>query len=94
MSLYTIVSDGVTKLTPTKSQGNVTDREKSTIVIESNVDAATITFGTVINDNTFQAYSEGEMNSGDDVFNHGYGVQLAVIVSGISTNPVKIRVSD
>jgi len=73
-------------------KGNVEHKEKTTVVIVSNVDVATITFGIKDDTGAFQAYADGAITS-DAVINHGAGAKLMVRISGIIANPVKIGLS-
>ena len=85
-----ITTDGNYYLPPT--DGNMTVREKSTITISSNPDAAVVTFGYEDHDGNFKAYSDGVV-AADDICNHGIGVKFMVNITGIITEPVVIGYS-
>ena len=72
----------------------VTVRPETTIMIEANVDGATVTVGYEDVAGAFQAYPDGDITSiGGAVFNHGIGVRLMINVSGITANSVFIAQS-
>ena len=73
-------------------KGNVEYKDKTTVIIVSNIDVATITFGIANENGSFLAYADGAITS-DAVVNHGAGSKLMVRISGVSTNPVKIGLS-
>ena len=81
-------TDGDFFLPPT--QTNVIDRRDTTVVIHSNIDAATITFGSADAADGFKAYADGGLDTGDAVINHGVGAKLMVRLAGIGANPVVI----
>lgn len=71
---------------------NITHKEKTSFVVFSNIDVATITFGIADGDDHFSAYSDGVVTSNGNI-NHGAGMKLMVRIAGIVSNPVKIGFS-
>ena len=72
----------------------VTVRPETTIMIEANVDGATVTVGYEDVAGAFQAYPDGDITAtGGAVFNHGIGARLMINVSGITANSVFIAQS-
>ena len=69
---------------------NAVNKLSSSVVIESNDDNAVCTFGLKDSDGNFKAYANGVIDD-DNIIWHNTGVVLMVSVSGIITNPVKIR---
>lgn len=90
MEFLSYTTDGDYKLPPMNS--NVEYKDKTTVVVISNIDAATITFGLVNDLGAFLAFADGAITS-DAVINHGPGAKLMVRISGISSNLVKIGLS-
>lgn len=73
--------------------GNAAYKEKTTIVLTSNLDSATVTIGYKNGAGAFVAYEDGEMTTSDFVVNHGAGAQLMVRVAGVTSNPVVLGYS-
>jgi hypothetical protein len=72
----------------------LTVRPETTIDIELNDDAATVTIGYEDSTGSFKAYSDGDITTvGGAEINHGVGVKLMVNVSGIATEPVNLAYS-
>jgi len=88
MAELTISSDGDYKLYP-NSKSNVTNFGLTTVMITSNIDGATLTFGLADKSGNFIAYPDGAITTGDTIF-HGKGITLMVRVSGITANPVDL----
>ena len=66
----------------------------SNIKIESNIDEATIQIGYQGNDGLFKSYEDNTMISTECEVDHkGGGTVLMARVSGITSNPVIIRVT-
>lgn len=80
----TIESDGDDLLPPVKN--NVFQRRSTTIVVESNIDGATLMVGYTGKAGFVEL---GPLVQGA-VFNHGVGANLIVRSSGIGANPVVI----
>ena len=94
MAHYTTISE----------DGDATIREakyvygqSSTIIVESNDDTATITIGYADASGAFAAYPSGVLTGDGCIVNHNAmahrGVTLMARVSGISSNPVVIKVT-
>lgn len=67
---------------------------KSHIKQESNIDGATVIIGYAKLNGEFQAYEDGTMISTECTVEHqGGGTVLMARVSGITSNPVLIRVT-
>lgn len=58
--------------------------ERTSVIIISNPDPATITFGIADGDGNFVAYADGAITE-DTVINHGFGVDLMARVAGLVT---------
>ena len=94
MAHYTTISE----------DGDATIREaryvygqSSTVIVESNDDTATITIGYADASGAFVAYPSGLLTGSGCIVNHSAmahgGVTLMARVSGISSNPVVIKVT-
>ena len=68
------------------------ETESTTVIVESNLDIAVITFGYANPSNNFKAFPDGIITEGA-VINHGCGCKLMVNISGITVNPVIIGYS-
>ena len=71
--------------------------QSSTVIVESNDDTATITIGYADAGGDFAAYPSGLLTADGCIVTHNAmahgGVTLMARVSGISTNPVVIKVT-
>ena len=71
--------------------------QSSTVIVESNLDTATVTIGYADAEGNFVAYPSGALSGTGCIVNHNAmahgGVILMARVSGISTNPVVIKVT-
>lgn len=93
MEYYTIEED-TSGVSITPGGRDITQRDRTTVQIISNDDAATVTVGFIDDTDTFNAYPDGDITTtGGAVINHGFGTELAVSVSGIATEAVKLGVS-
>jgi len=90
MDFLSYIANGDYNIPPLK--GNVKHQDKTTVVVISNPDSATITFGIADDSGNFLAFADGVITS-DAVINHGPGAKLMVRIGSISTNPVKIGLS-
>ena len=90
MRFETFNSDGDYVLSRDSSILRVT--ESTTVIVESNLDAAVITFGYANSSDNFQSFPDGIITEGA-VVNHGCGCKLMVNINGITANPVIIGYS-
>lgn len=90
MRFKTINADGDYVLS--RDSSILRETESTTVVIESNIDAAVITFGYADSSNNFKAFPSGIVADGA-VISHGCGCRLMVNVNGITANPVVIGYS-
>ena len=71
--------------------------QSSTVIVESNDDTASVTIGYADAAGDFAAYPSGALSGSGCIVNHNAmahgGVTLMARVSGISTNPVVIKVT-
>ena len=71
--------------------------QSSTVIVESNDDTATVTIGYADAAGDFVAYPSGLLTGSGCIVNHNAmahgGVTLMARVSGISSNPVVIKVT-
>ena len=95
MSHYTTISEDTTGTIVRVPQ--YVYGEKSTLIVESNDDGATITVGYADASGDFVAFPDGALSGDGCIINHNAGahrgVTLMVSVSGIAANPVVIKVT-
>ena len=71
---------------------DIQNKENTTVVVERNVDAATITVGFKDSFGVFKAYKDGDITTdGEALIRHGKGVILMISISGITANDITIR---
>jgi hypothetical protein len=90
--------------TTISADGDATIREakyvygqSSTVIVESNLDTAAVIIGYADQTGAFAAFPSGTLSGSGGLVNHNAmahgGVTLMARVSGISTNPVVIKVT-
>lgn len=92
MARYELSSDGDYYISPGSGPTEVTRSAVSTVMVVDNVDGATLTYGLEGDSSNFVEYPNGTIAVGD-IIAHGMGVKLMVQVSGITSNPVILRVN-
>lgn len=90
MNFITLDANGEYDLTITNS--NIINNDRTTVVIVSNPDTATIVFGYKDSSGNFKAYAEGTIDT-DAVINHGRGVKLMVKITDFGTEDIVIGYS-
>ena len=97
MIFLEIESDGDVYLPPFGAEDTkriLTVRPETTVMIEGNDDAATVTIGFENSEEEFKAYPDGDITSIEGAeFNTGVGVRLMANVSGITGNSVFLAYS-
>lgn len=67
-------------------------RFRSTVLIQSNLDGATVALGRLNSAGTFVQFPDGTITNGS-VVNHGSAIALYINFTGIGSNPVVIEIS-